>query len=100
MFLLIFTIKITSCSPKKQKKNIAVDVIKSLTYEFALQQTHTVSLNVFFIPWYYATEPQSHPLGESESNLDIKGIKVFKANFFLLQKIYLEESLCAPKQIL
>ena len=77
---------------EKTAEKYRLDLIKSLTYEFAIQQTHTVSANIFFIPWYYAAEPQP-PLGETEPNLDIKGIKVFKANFFVMQKIYLEESL-------
>ncbi|MEG5067481.1 hypothetical protein QUB33_28265 [Microcoleus sp. B3-A4] len=65
-------------------------IIKQLTYEFALQQTHTVAESVFFIPWYYTAEPEPEPLGETEQSLDIKGIQIFKANFFLIQKLYLE----------
>ena len=82
---------------KEEKyKKYKFDIIKSLTYEFALQQTPNVHVvdNVFFIPWYYDREPK--PIfGETEANLDIqgKGIHVVKGNFFLLQKKYLEESL-------
>lgn len=79
-------------SPKSANK-YRNDTIKQLTYEFALQQTHTVSANVFFIPWYYKTEPQINTLGETEPSLKIQGIKVFKANFFQIQKIYIEETL-------
>jgi hypothetical protein len=81
-----------SLALEKVEEKYRLDLIKSLTYEFALQQTHTVSKNRFFIPYYYATEPQD-PLGEIDPNLDIQGIKVFKANFFAIQKIYLEENL-------
>ena len=75
-------------------KKYRIDIIKSLTYELAIQQTHKVIKNVFFIPWYYDREPD--PIeGETETNLDIqgKGIYVVKGNFFMIQQIYLEESL-------
>ncbi|MEG3861053.1 hypothetical protein [Microcoleus sp. herbarium12] len=79
-----------SSSPKSANK-YKNDIIKQLTYEFALQQTHTVAESIFFIPWYYAAEPELDPLGETEQNLDIKGgITIFKANFFIIQKLYLE----------
>ena len=77
-------------SPKS--KNKYNNDIKQLTYEFALQQTHTVAESVFFLPWYYIAEPEPEPLGETEQSLDIKGIKIFKANFFIIQKLYLENS--------
>ncbi len=80
-----------SSSPKSANK-YKNDIIKQLTYEFALQQTHTVAESVFFIPWYYTAEPEPEPLGETEQSLDIKGIKIFKANFFIIQKLYLENS--------
>ncbi|MFB2881483.1 hypothetical protein [Floridanema aerugineum] len=86
-----FYINPSLLSPKSVKK-YKEDTVKQLTYEFALEQTHTVVENVFFIPWYYGAEPQP-TLGETQPNLNIKGIKVFKANFFLIQKIYLEENL-------
>ncbi|MCC5618575.1 LlaJI family restriction endonuclease [Nostoc sp. CHAB 5836] len=66
------------------------DIIKQLTYELALQQTHKVSINIFFIPYYYKNFGS---LGEVESDLNIKGIKVFKANFMFIQEIYLNEKL-------
>lgn len=81
-----------SQSPKSAKK-YRDDNIKQLTYELALQQTHTVTANKFFIPYYYELAPTPDPLGEMHPNLDIKGINVFKANFFLILKTYLEDSL-------
>ncbi len=78
--------------PKEQKK-YQDDIIKQLTYELALQQTHKISKNLFFIPYYYESPPINDPLGEVESSLDIKGIRVFKANFFLIQSEYLQEKL-------
>lgn len=80
-----------SSSPKSKNK-YKNDIFKQLTYEFALQQTHTVAESVFFIPWYYTAEPQHNPLGETEQNPEMKGIKIFKANFFIIQKLYLENS--------
>lgn len=79
-------------SPPKSANKYKNDIIKQLTYEFSLQQTHTVAESIFFIPWYYAAEPEPDPLGETEQNLDIKGIKIFKANFLIIQKLYLENS--------
>jgi hypothetical protein len=83
----------SSLSPKSMQK-YKNDTIKQLTYEFAIQQTHEVIKNGFLIPWYYHTEPDPIlELGEDEPNLDVQGIHVVKGNFFLFQKIYLEESL-------
>ena len=79
-------------SSSKSANKYKNDIIKQLTYEFALQQTHTVAESVFFIPWYYTAEPEPEPLGETQQSLDIKGIKIFKANFFIIQKLYLENS--------
>ena len=81
-----------SSSPKSAKK-YNDDLIKQLTYEFAIQQTHTVSDKQFFIPYYYTLDPNQEFLGEIEPNLDLKGIKIFKANFLLIQKMYLEVNL-------
>lgn len=78
---------------RKYEKKYRDDKIKQLTYELALQQTHTVSANKFFIPYYYKLEPTPDLLGEIASDIDIKGIKVFKANFFHILKTYLEDSL-------
>jgi hypothetical protein len=83
-----------SSSPKSAKK-YRDDLIKQLTYELALQQTHIVSANQFFIPYYYKSHPNSDPLGEIEiePKLNGKGISLFKANFLLIQQTYLEENL-------
>jgi hypothetical protein len=81
-----------SSSPKSAKK-YKYDLIKQLTYELALQQTHTVSDNQFFIPYYYKSHPTFDCLGEIEPQLNLKGIKIFKANFMLIQKTYLEANL-------
>jgi hypothetical protein len=88
---LEFYLNHSNLSPKEQNK-YKHDIIKQLTYELALQQTHTVSENLFFLPYYYESPPINE-LGEVESSLDIKGIRVFKANFFLIQSEYLQENL-------
>ena len=82
------------------------DTTKQLTYELAVQQTHKVSGNWFFIPYFYESDPNPFPLYESELNPfplgeigtevrhlngDTTKIKVFKANFLLIQKSYLDE---------
>ena len=77
----------------KEKKKYKHDLIKQLTYELALQQTHTVSQNLFWLPYYYKSPINDSFLGEVESSLDIQGIRVFKANFFLIQSEYLQEKL-------
>lgn len=77
----------------KEKKKYQDDIIKQLTYELALQQTHTVSQNLFWLPYYYQSPINDSFLGEVESSLDIQGIRVFKANFFLIQSEYLQEKL-------
>ncbi|MBD2679843.1 MULTISPECIES: LlaJI family restriction endonuclease [Nostoc] len=77
--------------PKSAKK-YKDDLVKQLTYEYALQQTHNISANLFFIPYYYDGRP-SHLLGELEEDINIKGIKIFRANFSFIQNIYLENNL-------
>lgn len=78
--------------PPKSAKKYRDDLVKQLTYEYALQKTHNISANEFFIPYYYEVVP-SDPLGELEPELNLKGITVFRANFSLIQTIYLEENL-------
>ncbi len=77
----------------KYKKKYEDDIIKQLTYESALQKEYTVSISQFFIPYYYEAVPNPDALGEIEPELDLKGIKIFKANFLLIQKTYLEANL-------
>ena len=79
-----------SFSPKYNE-----DIIKQLTYELAIQQTYTVSDSQFFIPYYYKSAPIPDFLGEIEiePRLNSKGINIFKANFLLIQKTYLEANL-------
>jgi hypothetical protein len=68
------------------------DTIKQLTYELALQ-SYKIEKNQFFIPYYYESPPLNNKLGDIEPNLDLRGITVFKANFFLIQQEYLQENL-------
>jgi hypothetical protein len=88
---LEFYLNKNNSSPQSSKK-YKEDIIKQLTYELALQQTHTVSSNWFFIPYYYEVTPNPNPLGEIALKIKSCGIDVFKGNFFLIQEIYLEES--------
>ncbi|MEH2254479.1 LlaJI family restriction endonuclease [Nostoc sp.] len=78
--------------PPKSAKKYRDDLVKQLTYEYALQKTYNISANEFFIPYYYNVEP-SDPLGKLEPDLNLKGITVFQANFSLIQTIYLEDNL-------
>ncbi|MBD2541045.1 hypothetical protein [Coleofasciculus sp. FACHB-SPT36] len=68
------------------------DIIKQLTYELALQQEYTVESNIFFIPYYYESVSNTK-LGEYEPQVNIKGIKIYKANFFVIQETYLKPTL-------
>lgn len=73
------------------------DIIKQLTYEFAIQQTHTVYANWFFIPYFYESSSKATSWGEIgfplSQNGSRTGIDIFKANFSLIQKVYLDENL-------
>ncbi len=77
-------------SPKDCTKR-RTDIIKQLAYEYSLQQTHTISQNKFFIPYYYQTSSPNY-LGEVGKILP-NGIVIFKANFFYIQNQYLQENL-------
>lgn len=82
-------------SSSKSAKKYRDDIIKQLTYEFALQQRHNILENVFFIPYFYESDSLSEPLGEFEELMEekLRGIKIFKANFMLIQKNYLDKNL-------
>jgi hypothetical protein len=80
-------------SSSKSANKYKNDIIKQLTYELAIQQTHSISDNHFFIPYYYKYAPEPDFLGEIEPKLNLKGIKIFKANFLLIQQTYLEANL-------
>lgn len=69
-----------------------IDIIKQLTYELALQQTHKVKVqeNWFVIPHYNRND--NIQIEFQDTNIKIKGIKVVKANFFLVQKVYLDNN--------
>lgn len=75
----------------KKSNKLRDDIIKQLTYELAIQQTHVVHESWFFIPYFYVEIPKSGVWGEKEEelSLDIR-INIFKANFSLIQNIYLE----------
>jgi len=83
-------------NPNLSDKKFKTDIIKQLTYELAIQQTHNVSESWFFIPYFYKSAPQN-PWGEIAFPLKNNGnhtrIDIFKANFQLIQKTYLDENL-------
>jgi len=83
-------------NPNLSDKKFKTDIIKQLTYELAIQQTHNVSESWFFIPYFYKSVPQN-PWGEIafplKNNGNHTGIDIFKANFQLIQKTYLDENL-------
>jgi hypothetical protein len=89
---------------EQSQEKFRVDIIKQLTYELAIQQTHEVLENWFFIPYFYESAPRPFLLGKvatevgeiSTSVRTITGqdtnIKIFKANFLFIQKAYLDEN--------
>jgi hypothetical protein len=66
---------------------------KQLGYELALQQIfpEIPIENQFFIPFYFTdkTEYDQNFLGNIEPSFDIRGIKIFKGDFEVIQKVYL-----------
>ena len=68
---------------------------KQLGYELALQQQHNFSEipieNQFFIPFYFTNKPESDKnyLGNMEDRFNIRDIKIFKADFEIIQNVYL-----------
>ncbi|MEP0835279.1 hypothetical protein NDI48_29390 [Microcoleus sp. AS-A8] len=68
------------------------DIIKQLTYELALQQTHTISANKFFLPHYYETSLLNSEPGKVSESLN-NGIVIFQADFLFLQNQYLQENI-------
>ncbi len=84
---LDFFIRNKDKSIDETEKKYRIDVIKQLGYEFALQEHgYEVKENRFFIPCYYDIEGKS----ESEyANFEINGMKIFKANFYYILKMYL-----------
>ncbi|OKH33665.1 LlaJI family restriction endonuclease [Calothrix sp. HK-06] len=69
-----------------------IDIIKQLTYELALQQTNQVKISKswFIIPNYLDNSTYQSVLCNTKIN--IKGIQVVQADFFILQKKYLGEN--------
>lgn len=93
---LEFYLKPSSSRSPTESNKYKNDIIKQLTYELALQQTHKISRNYFFIPYYYSNSSNyNHSMGEFEASLNVSdsGIQVFKADFFLIQNSYIEENL-------
>jgi len=104
-------IKITLIDWKYQNYNLIIsnskknkkDIIKQLSYEFALLQDNYKDYNVesqFVIPYYYQESyifKDNNDIGDfvedKKLNEDLKknAIKVFQANFEKIQKIYLSE---------
>jgi hypothetical protein len=84
-------------NPNLSDEKFKMDIIKQLTYELAIQQTHDVSANWFFIPYFYTSVSKANPWGEIafplEDNGNRTGIHIFKANFQLIQRTYLDENL-------
>ncbi|WP_353930930.1 hypothetical protein WJM97_22170 [Okeanomitos corallinicola TIOX110] len=74
-----------------QSYRIALE--KQLGYELALQQTFPdiPIYNCFFIPFYFTNKLESDQkfLGTMEDRFNIRGIEIFKADFEVIQKVYL-----------
>lgn len=78
--------------------------IKQLSYELALQSSRSSEKNLqiesqFVIPFFYSKDyhfKDGNPIGDFMENNDLasclkdNGIKVFKANFFEIQRVYLQ----------
>ncbi|MBO3461484.1 LlaJI family restriction endonuclease [Aetokthonos hydrillicola Thurmond2011] len=76
--------------PEQVDEKYRFDLIKQLTYELALQQINKVNVseNWFFIPYFYdKTFKQNF-----KTEINIKGIKIVKANFSFIQEVYLLEN--------
>ncbi|WP_052349592.1 hypothetical protein [Picosynechococcus sp. NKBG042902] len=74
------------------------DVTKQIMYEFAIQKYYNVSSSYFFLPYFFKSDQQiGHLYGEKGSPIrkegKATGIYVYKADFLLIQKTYLEESI-------
>jgi len=85
----------------KVKQKIKQDIIKQLSYEFALQQDYPdySTESQFVIPCFYkANYKFKDEIGDFIENellidrLRNNGIRIFQANFIKLQQIYLSES--------
>ncbi|MFK5968916.1 MAG: hypothetical protein QM487_02185 [Candidatus Marithrix sp.] len=84
-------------SCKSYNKKIQRDIIKQLSYEFALQQSYPDFFieSQFVIPYFYPSIYDD--IGDFiedkllVDNLKNNGIKVFQANFMKIQQIYLAE---------
>jgi hypothetical protein len=88
----------------KDNKESDTALEKQLGYELALQQMFPNDKidNYFFIPFYFKNESELGQkfLGKIEQRFSIRGIKIFKANFDIIQKVYLgiiEASAISPK---
>jgi len=98
---IIYDWKYHSCSMfASNNKKVQQDVIKQLSYELALQQNFPNDRveSYFVIPFFYPNDHQfkggnrNGELMGDELLADIvrtTGIKVFKANFFKFQQVYL-----------
>ncbi len=89
-------------SCKSDNKKIETDIIKQLSYEFALHQNYLdyIIESQFVIPYFY---PDNYKFNDGNNigdfiednlltdNLKNNGIRVFKANFMKIQQIYLAE---------
>ena len=80
-------------SLKETDESYRTPLEKQLGYELALQQIfpEIPIENQFFIPFYFTdkTEYDQHFLGNIEPRFDIRGIKIFKGDFEVIQKVYL-----------
>jgi hypothetical protein len=78
------------------KDNIVKTVFHpEYTYGDFMGKLVPITNSQFFIPYYYKLAPNPDFLGEIEiePKLNSKGINIFKANFLLIQKNYLEVNL-------
>jgi hypothetical protein len=81
------------------------DVRKSLVYEFALQQTFKIKENVFLIPFHPSKEADPitrvNGLDQPDHNPeDLNGIIVYKGNFNLFLREYLNESILTASALI
>jgi hypothetical protein len=74
------------------KEKVEKDVLKQLVYELAIQQHYDVFESTFFIPKYVPSKNSDEKIGDFVPDFSFAGIRIFEANFMLIQQVYLAES--------
>jgi hypothetical protein len=73
------------------KEKVKKDILKQLVYELAIQKHYDVFESIFFVPKYIVNKTEDKKIGTFVPDVSFYGIKVFEANFSLIQQAYLGE---------